>query len=150
MPLMPAFYRRKKAAAIIGRIIAGFGELEFVLARCAGTALAYRRLSKCVNPYQHRMQYENFGVTLMFRRRGEKMRIDWASRMARGPFRSLGIEHLLNEALSATRACLLFRNLFAHCHWAQSKRRGPILYQPRRNFSFSQSSSAELVSTRHG
>src|SRR5262245_59269516 len=42
MPLMPAFRRRKTSAAIVGRLLAGYGELEFLLAFCVGAADASR------------------------------------------------------------------------------------------------------------
>lgn len=128
MALMPSFRRRKKAASVIARLIAGFGELELTLAKCAGVALAHKRLPKLpasgFNKYAHRIRYENFGIKLIFRLRGEKCRIDATSKLARKPFRQFGLESELDQALGAARACLQFRNLFAHCHWTQSKKRG--------------------------
>ena len=87
MPLMPAFHRRKKAAAIVGRLIAGYGELELLLAWCAGTALAARRnIPNGYNEFQHRHRYENIGIKLIFRISGEKNRIDAASKLMRQAF----------------------------------------------------------------
>jgi hypothetical protein len=41
--LLPAFHRRKKDAGAVGRLIAGYGELELGLAKCVGMALALER-----------------------------------------------------------------------------------------------------------
>src|SRR5215469_111192 len=63
MPLMPAFHRRKKDSAVIGRLIAGYGELEFLLAMCTGVALAARRKPnpKHTKP-RHRIRHEHIGI----------------------------------------------------------------------------------------
>ena len=34
LPLMPAFLRYPNEAAILGRLLAGYGELEFIYAQC--------------------------------------------------------------------------------------------------------------------
>jgi hypothetical protein len=125
--LMPAFHRRKKDAGAVGRLIAGYGELELGLSKCVGMALAFKR-----NPpvdaqhrYIHRIRYENFAIKLVFRmRRGEKKRIGDCGKIMRKPYAQEGLTKELDETLNAMRACLRFRNLFAHCTWAQSRKRG--------------------------
>jgi hypothetical protein len=39
MTLMPAFHRHAQEAAIIGRLLMGYGELEFMLSGCLGRVL---------------------------------------------------------------------------------------------------------------
>ena len=80
MPLMPAFHRRKKDSAVVGRLIAGYGELEFLLAMCTGVALAARRKPdpKHTRP-RHRIRYEHIGIKRFFKIRGEQNRIDYAN-----------------------------------------------------------------------
>jgi hypothetical protein len=123
--LMPAFRFRRKNSATVGRLIAGYGELEFLLSVCAGRAIAAKRkIPPNTMRGVHRAKYENRGTKLIFRIRGEKKRIDDASRTVRAAYKSVGLGPELDETLNAMRACLLFRNLFAHCHWARSKKRG--------------------------
>ena len=75
MPLMPAFHRRKKDSAVVGRLIAGHGELEFLLAMCTGVALAARRKPdpKHTRP-RHRIRYEHIGIKRFFKIRGDRLR----------------------------------------------------------------------------
>jgi hypothetical protein len=126
MPLMPAFHRRKKEAAIIGRLIAGYGELEFLLAICSGVALAARRKP---NPRhtrpQHWHRYENIGIKQFFKIRGERNRIDYAKKQMHKVFFKMEMRTDYIEIMGAMGACLKIRNLFAHSHWADhSKKRG--------------------------
>jgi hypothetical protein len=127
MPLMPAFRRRKKDAGAVGRLITGYGELELCLSKCVGVALALKRNppAESQKRYMHRIRYENFAIKLVFRmRRGEKKRIDDCAKIMRPVFTRLGLTSQFDEAVNAMRACLRIRNLFAHCTWTQSKKRG--------------------------
>ena len=127
MSLMPEFYKKKKAAGYVARLVTGYGELELGLAKCVGMALAYKR-----NPpldrqdrYIHRIRYENFAIKLVFRLgRGEKRRIADCAKIIRPPYSSHGFQSELDETLNAMRACLSIRNLFAHCTWDQTKKHG--------------------------
>jgi hypothetical protein len=127
MPLMPAFRRRKRDAGAVGRLITGYGELELRLAKSVGVALAFKR-NPPADPqrrYIHRIRYENFAIKLVFRmRRGEKQRIDDSARIMRKAFARAGLTSEFDETLNAMRGCLRIRNLFAHCTWTQSKKRG--------------------------
>jgi hypothetical protein len=100
-PLMPAFVRYPNEAAIIGRMLAGYGELEFLLCMCMRVPLG--NLSKAAR--------------LLFRNRGEEQRISTADAILR-PFYE---EHKLDEVwITARRAigfCKEFRNQYSHCHW---------------------------------
>src|SRR6266568_8452568 len=64
--LMPAFHRRKRMAGIIGRIIVGFGDLEFILAQCVGEAL----------------QNQDVALRTMYRLKSTRGRIDVAETLA--------------------------------------------------------------------
>jgi hypothetical protein len=125
--LLPAFHRRKKDAGAVGRLIAGYGELELGLAKCVGMALALERNppTDAQKRYMHRIRYEDFAIKLVFRlRRGEKRRIEDCGRRMRKPYTRVGLTKELDQTLNAMRACLRIRNLFAHCTWTQSKKRG--------------------------
>ena len=124
---MPAFHSRKKDAGVVGRLITGYGELELELAKCVGVALAFMR-NPPVNPkkrYIHRIRYENFAIKRVFRmRHGEKRRLDDSVKIMRRAFIQAGLTSEFDHTLNAMRACLRIRNIFAHCTWTQSKKRG--------------------------
>ena len=61
---------------------------------------------------------------MIFRVRGERHRIDIASKLLLGVCTRANMRSDFDLTLNAMRACLRIRNLFAHCHWAQSKKRG--------------------------
>jgi hypothetical protein len=125
MPLMPAFRRRKTSAAIVGRLLAGYGELEFLLAFCVGAADAARIAPK---PGQqagaHRWYHERQAIQDMFRERGESKRFNRAKKRMNKEFAGAGLKGHYIETMGAMHQCLKIRNLFAHCHWTQSRKRG--------------------------
>jgi hypothetical protein len=124
MPLMPAFRRRKTSAAIVGRLLAGYGELEFLLAFCVGAADAARIAPK---PGQqagaHRWYHERQAIQDMFRERGESKRFNRAKKRMNKEFAGAGLKGHYIETMDAMHQCLKIRNLFAHCHWTQSRKR---------------------------
>ncbi len=80
--IMPAFDRYPKEAKLIGRILAGYGELEFGLCHCVGQA----------------RNDLDMVLKVMFRARGEKQRIETADAIGRSQFYIL---KLAAEALGA-------------------------------------------------
>jgi len=126
MPLMPAFLRRKKEAAVVGRLIVGYAELEFLLAMCAGVALAtcHKPNPKHTMP-QHRIRYERIGIKRFFKIRGVQNRIDYAKKQMHKVYFKMKMRADYIEIMGAMAACLEYRNLFAHCHWeGHSKKPG--------------------------
>jgi hypothetical protein len=125
MPLMPAFHRRKKDAGAVGRLITGYGELELLLAMCAGAVVASRHKPlPNHNRVQHRTRYENLTIKRMFRIRGESNRINLAKKLMFKSFDREGMKAEYLDLMSAMQGCMRIRNTFAHCHWYQSKKRG--------------------------
>ena len=125
MPLMPAFRRRKTSAAIVGRLLAGYGELELLVAFCVGAANASRTTRKPGQQIgEHRNHHENQAIKDMFRERGESNRFKMAKKRMNKVFAATGLKGDYIETMGAMHRCLEIRNLFAHCHWAQSKKRG--------------------------
>jgi hypothetical protein len=125
MPLMPAFRRRKKSAAIVGRLLAGYGELELLLTFCVGTANASRTTPKPGQQIgEHRIYHEHQAIKDMFRERGESNRLKTAKKPMNKVFVAAGLRGDYIETMGAMHQCLKIRNLFAHSHWAQSKKRG--------------------------
>src|SRR5262249_42499963 len=115
----------------ICRLIAGYGELEYLLSVCVGRSLASgRNRPSSRSRLAHRSKYENLGTKMIFRVRGEKKRIDAASRLMRQSYAKAGMISEFDETMNAMRACMNIRNLFAHCHWARSKKRGLFFIKP--------------------
>lgn len=108
MLLMPAFHRFPLEAALIGRLLAGYGELELLLGFAAGAS----------------MGNEILGAKTIFRVRSEANRIQIADSLAREPYEKakLGAEYA--DMLGAMRHCLKIRNQFTHCHWADHQEGG--------------------------
>jgi hypothetical protein len=101
MTLMPAFHRHAQEAAIIGRLLIGYGELEYMLSVCLGRVLE---------------DIERAQRTL-FVIRGETNRLRIAEELTRYPYfqKQLGAE--FTETMRAMELCRQIRNQFAHCHF---------------------------------
>ena len=99
--VMPAFHRFPGEAAIIGRLLAGYAELEIDLLHCVSVAR------------------EDFDATLkaMFRIRGETARINIGDALGRQAYEKLELGVDFELAVSAMRYCLKIRNQYAHCNW---------------------------------
>jgi hypothetical protein len=106
--LMPAFHRFPQEAAIIGRIIVGIGELEFILARCVGEAL----------------QDETTALRTIFRLGSTSARFDAAECLAASKYRAAKLATEFAETVRAVRNCYKIRNQYAHSHWADHPRFG--------------------------
>jgi len=100
--LMSAFIKFPKEGAIIGRLLAGYGELELMLCMCAATAR------------------DDFNMVFkaMFRPRGESQRINIGDAIGREAFRAHRLATHFSEAISDMRHCLKIRNQYAHCYWS--------------------------------
>ena len=101
--VMPAFHRFPNEAAIIGRLLAGYAELEIGLLHCVTVA----------------REEDDFDATLkaMFRIRGETARINVGDALGRQVYDKLGLGADFEMAVSAMRYCLKIRNQYAHCNW---------------------------------
>jgi hypothetical protein len=107
--LMPAFHRFPKEAAIIGRIIVGFGELEFILAQCLGEAL----------------EDETTALRTIFILGSTSARIDAADRLGKEKFKRANLGNKFTETISAVGYCYRsLRNQYAHCHWYDHRTAG--------------------------
>src|SRR5438552_6004240 len=100
--LMPAFTQHPKEAAIIGRMLAGYGELEFLLALCMQDPMG--SLSQAT-----------------FRNRGEQQRILIADAILHPLYERCDLHDVWLKARSAINTCRTFRNQYSHCHWRDEK-----------------------------
>lgn len=129
-PIMPAFVRCPKEAAVVGRLLAGYGELEFCLGLCLGEAVG--DLSTAIK--------------VLFRSRGEEARIKTADALVRPVYQKIGLVTPWDTARRAMNWCRLTRNLYAHCHWLD---RDDGLYFTRVEDAVKSSSTGELTHVFH-
>ena len=101
MTVLRAFAEYPAEAALIGRMLAGYADLEIDLMHCARAVRGDLDLA----------------LKAMFRGRGNSQRIDLAVAIARRPYDELGLAAEFDAAIAAVRYCLRIRNLYAHCIW---------------------------------
>ena len=101
MTILRAFADYPAEAALIGRMLAGYADLEIDLMNCAKSVRGDLDLA----------------LKTMFRGRGNSQRIDLAVAIARRPYDELGLGAEFDSAIAAVRICLRIRNLYAHCTW---------------------------------
>jgi hypothetical protein len=101
MSVREAFGRFPKEAEIIGRLLAGYADLEILLMHCA------------------QVVRDDLDTVLkaMFRTRSGTSRIGVADAFGRHHYKDLGLETEFTMAIGATQYCLRIRNQYAHCIW---------------------------------
>jgi hypothetical protein len=99
--LMPVFRNYPAEAQIIGRLLTGYGELEFEVAQCLAVVIG-----------------ADSAFRAMFRLRSEKQRLDVADAIMRPRYRDLALEAEYADAYAAVDRCRQIRNQYAHCHWS--------------------------------
>jgi hypothetical protein len=107
-PFMPGFQRFPKEGAAIGRLLAGYGELEFEMCRCLEAAIG---------------SFDS-AFKLLFRTRGEKKRYDRADRIMRPMFVGAGLGAVYSPTMTGMDSCRLIRNQYAHCNWYDTSTEG--------------------------
>lgn len=102
--IMPAFDDFPDEGAIVGRLLAGYGELELELCNCVVEA------------------GNDFDMVFkaMFKVRGATRRIKKACAMGHEPYTDMGLGQNFEDAIGAIRYCLKIRNQYAHCYWTDN------------------------------
>lgn len=100
--LMPAFHRHPAEAAIIGRLLAGFGELEFIFAILLG----------------HILRDRDKGLRAYFRQLTARGRISMADALVYSALHEMKLGNEYGTAYGALLKCHGMRNRLAHSHWA--------------------------------
>jgi hypothetical protein len=109
--LMPTFHRFPDEGARIGRIMAAFGELQFILGLCLGEAL----------------NDQDVALRTIFQLASDRARIDVADSLLRAICTNTGLDQQFTETMNAVRVCRAIRNQYAHCHYADHKSAGLFL-----------------------
>ncbi|MGA7750481.1 MAG: hypothetical protein WCA63_10070 [Gallionella sp.] len=101
MNISKAFADFPDEAALIGRILAGYTDLEIDLMNCVKSAR------------------EDLDTVLkaMYRGRGEAKRIEIADAFGRQTYRKLKLGTQFEMAIAAVGYCAKVRNQYAHCIW---------------------------------
>jgi hypothetical protein len=106
--IMPCFDRFPKEGNLIGRLLAGYGELE--LEMCACLAATTDDLSAAIKRL--------FGI------RGEYKRIKTADAMMKASYASAGLASKYNHVIGNMDWCRTVRNQYAHCNWYDTTAEG--------------------------
>jgi hypothetical protein len=99
--VMAAFRAHPKEAEVIGRLLAGYGELEFLMALC---------VAECVGSL-------STASRLLFRSRSEEQRISIADAILVPYCDRLKILNEWDKIRRGLSWCKQTRNQFSHCHW---------------------------------
>jgi hypothetical protein len=98
---LPAFDHFPEEGRLIGRMLVGYGEIEYALTMCATAILSDF----------------NVVVKVLFRARGEESRIEIADALMRHQFEAAGLFHPYAEAIADAHHCRKIRNQFAHTYF---------------------------------
>jgi|ERR1700730_9687188 hypothetical protein len=99
--IIPSFIDFPVEGAIVGRILAGYGELELELCQCV--AAVTRNIDDVIRK--------------LFNLRGEKRRVDCADNLARAPYMKAGLGSDYKTVINDMHYCRELRNQYAHCQW---------------------------------
>lgn len=102
MAILDAFHQFPAELTLVGRMLAGYADLEIDLMHCAKEV---------------RGGDLDLALKTMFRGRGNAQRIAVAEAIARQPYVNLGLGADFDRAIAAIQHCLKIRNKYAHCTW---------------------------------
>lgn len=95
------FRKFPKEAEIVGRMVMGYGEMEYHLGWCV----------------THIIDDEDTAFKVIFRAPGELARILAADALARLKIDNDRLRTMFEQAISGMHHCRKIRNQYAHCHW---------------------------------
>jgi hypothetical protein len=113
--IMPCFDRFPEEGNMIGRLLAGYGELELELCRCV--AVINGDLDAAIRA--------------ILRERGEQKRIGKADSLAKLAYVDAGLGSYYCAAISDMHWCRLIRNQYAHCNWYDTPAEGVCFFDFR-------------------
>ena len=103
---MPGFDRHPKEAALIGRLLVAFGEIEVSLAVIVGS-IGLRNMEQ--------------GLRTVYKVRGASSRLEMADALLRPRLAEAGLESEYISNRTAIAHCKTIRNQLAHCIWADDQ-----------------------------
>jgi len=99
--ILPAFDRWPEAGSIVGRLVTGYGELEYELAMCVSLIT----------------QNTDMTFKVIYRASGEMQRVLVADALGRRALPAGNYRTLFEQAIAAMHHCRKIRNQYAHCNW---------------------------------
>jgi|SRR5215216_6889720 len=108
----PALVRFPVEAAIIGNMVVGFGELEFLMCILAAKAIKSPELI----------------YKTLYHLRSTSARVESADILMRPAFAGVNLAAEQSLALPAVKNCLSIRNQYAHCNWADDSMIGELYF----------------------
>jgi len=105
----PAFERFPEEGNLVGFILSSFGELELTVCECARAALRLGDYSI---------------LKVLYQLRATSSRIDTADGLMRPFYEKNGLVEDYDTAIKMLRYCLVIRNQYAHCNWADHHEAG--------------------------
>lgn len=107
--IIPAFRSAHREGMIVGRILAGYSELEIELLACV----------MGVNGNN-----VDAAVRMLFSSRGEKLRIENARRAIETHYIGAGLQQKFERCIDDLDYCRIIRNQYAHCQWYHTPAEG--------------------------
>lgn len=98
---MPAFDRHGKVGELVGRMVVGYGEIEFGLLALVADVIG---------------DWDT-AVKALFRMRGESQRLQIADALARQKIKDGELRARFENVIADAQYCLKIRNQYAHCNW---------------------------------
>jgi hypothetical protein len=92
----------------LGRILAGFGDIEYTIVQAVGVAI----------------EDDGAACRALYRMMGSDVRLQVADALMRPTFMRIGLSDEYNEGLGAFRFSKKIRNQYAHAHWYPSPTHG--------------------------
>lgn len=99
---MPAFSRFEEEGKIVGRLVVGYGEIEYLWMLCLSEAVG---------------DDINKATRALFRSRSEAQRLEVGDALMRDYYASIGLADKYSTTFGAIKHCKKIRNQYAHCHW---------------------------------
>lgn len=112
--IMPAFDRFAEEGKIIGRLVTGYGELEFDLATCVSEVIA---------------DFDT-AFKVIYRAGSEALRINVGDAMARHKVPTQKLRTKFEQAVAGMNACRKIRNQYAHCSFGDEHQVGLWFVNP--------------------
>ncbi len=101
----PVMHRHPEVAAVVGRMLLTFGEIETMAIDCVANVNGQREAVR----------------KAFYRLRSTSSRLDAAEALAEPSFTKMGISLEYKATFAAIRYCQKLRNQYAHCNWADDQ-----------------------------
>jgi len=105
MSLMPVFDKFTEEAKIIGKMVVGYGELEYDWMLCVSLFLGDTQ----------------YAVRTLYRLKSESSRLQVGDALLRPFYASHQLDNEYQQLYVAMKHCKNIRNNYAHCHWGDAE-----------------------------